>query len=1062
MKILWLALLLTLLPGTLRAKENMEMKTKITITPDRESCLYLPGETTVFTITVCQNGTPVKSGKLRVQIGQDGGPGNVSNQVFDLNSAGNPVRIRSKMEKPCFSLCQAWYENAYAEQSVYYRNQVQTDDVLAYNLVPDGQLNASVIAQPDDPPCPADFTSFWKDLLEKARKLPEDMRLEKLPQYCRADADFYKFSMNSFNGDRVHGFLGVPTGKGPFPIIALFPGKGPAAAEPFDCGWTSAGCITVMFNVHKYPIPSSPEESKKKMLEYAQSFGVTDYWRIGDKNRPETFHFYSVLPGFCRVLDHICSKYPWDKRRLVLEGSSQGGWMTLCLAALYRERVTAAYAGVPAVGFFSRRSGKKALNYPVPPYFEPNYFAPKITAPIMVSAGLRDTGCRANSISAMFTLIGSRDKTLETDNGVHMGSPLRFERKRAFVRRALGLDQQHPLRLSRQNNELTAVRGTMLRNYYLKKFQALDRKRDARLAKVKTKEDAAKYISEIREKLKNVFGPMPPVKPIAPQITGTLSTDKLLIDKVLFQSRPGYYVSALFYRPKEYRKKLPGVLFLCGHSAEGKQAKTYQRMPQSLALRGFGVLAVDPYGQGERQEHGGGAAAEHNRFGQRLAMLGEFFGTWRLHDALTALEYLKTRPEIDPARLGATGCSGGGTLTSYVNAFSDDLFMAAPVCSMTRMTSNLANEITGDCEQNPPRFRAEGLDEDDFLLAQAPRPILLGVQDNDFFDPRGTMKMYRSMRQFYGFSGKQDAVRYSLGKGDHSYSVFHQQEVGAFFAALTGAEAVGSDDDIRLFKEEELFCTPRGSVWELPGAKSTGEILAELLKQKKNDPGKLYGKLPARLDNSRIPVPTWQKGIQQYLPQLNVQVSRFIIRTEPDIETVLKTFGKNVNKCLPSAETAVIFLPATDGFREVDLRDYQTNRKNFMILEVRGSGESAPCQPGSDFEKLFNSIPPVCGRLLGEEFLHGQIFDILSVLKLLKNNGCREVTLIAEGAMCAAAEAAAERSSIPVRLKLRNPAVDRKTFLRDPKAELPQSHHLFEYSDRTILSAPQKNQNNQK
>ena len=1045
MKIIGFLLLASLLPGILCAKENTEMKHQITITPDRESYLYLPGEKTVFTISVLKNGTPVKSGKLKVLIGKDGGPGNVSIQTVDLASSGNPVRIESVMAKPCFSLCQAWYEDAYAEQSVYYRNQAQIDDVLAYNLVPGGQLKASVVIQPDDLPRPADFLVFWKDLLNKARQLPEDMQLEKLPQYCRADADFYKFSMNTLNGDRVSGFLGVPTGKGPFPVIALFPGKGPAAVEPIDCGWTAAGCITLMFNVHKYPIPATPEESKKKMLEYAQSFGVTDYWKIGSKERPETFHFYSVLPGFCRVLDYVCREFPWDKRRLVLEGSSQGGWMTLCLAALCKDRVTAAYAGVPAVGYFSRLPGKSQHNYPIPPYFEPNYFAPEITAPIMVSAGLRDVGCRADSISAMFTLIGSRDKTLETDNGEHMGSPLRYERKRVFVRRALGIGPQRPVRLSRQNNDLTAVRGNMLQNYYLKKFRALDRKRDARLAKVKTKEDAEKYISEIREKLKNTFGPMPPVQPIAPQITGTLSTDKLQIDKGLFQSRPGYYVSALFYRPKNTVKKLPGVLFLCGHSTEGKQAKTYQRVPQSLALRGFGVLAVDPYGQGERREHGGGAAAEHNRFGQRLALLGEFFGTWRLHDALTALEYLKARPEIDSARLGVTGCSGGGTLTSYVNAFSQDLIMAAPVCSMTRMTANLENEVTGDCEQNPPRFRAAGLDEDDFLLAQAPRPILFGVQDNDFFDPRGTMKMYRSLQKFYALSGKKDSVKWSLGKGEHAYSVFHQQEVGAFFAAQTGAEAVGSDDDIRIFKEEELFCTPTGSVWKLPGAKSSTEILAELLKQKKNDPGKSYGKLPAGLDFARIPVPSWRKGIHQYQAKINLPVSRFIIRTEPDIEVVLKTFGSNIQKCLPTGETAVIFLPESDGLGEVDLRDYYANQQNFMLLEVRGCGESAPCQPGSDFERLFNSMFPACGRLIGEEFLHGQIFDILAVLKLLKANGCREVTLIAEGAMCAAAEAAAVRSAIPVRLKLRNPSVSRKTFLLNPRAELPLSHHIFEY-----------------
>ena len=181
MKVIKLILLLFLSSGIAWAGEKMNMKHEITITPDRENYLYLPGETAAFTISVLKNGKPVNSGKLRVLIGQDGGPGNVSEQVIDLDSAGNPVCIRSKMNKPCFSLCQVWYEEAYGEQSVYYRNQTHIDDVLAYNQVPDGQLNASVIAQPADPPRPADFMSFWKKTLQKARQLPEDMRLEKLP-----------------------------------------------------------------------------------------------------------------------------------------------------------------------------------------------------------------------------------------------------------------------------------------------------------------------------------------------------------------------------------------------------------------------------------------------------------------------------------------------------------------------------------------------------------------------------------------------------------------------------------------------------------------------------------------------------------------------------------------------------------------------------------------------------------------------------------------------------------------------------------------------------------------
>ena len=111
---------------------------------------------------------------------------------------------------------------------------------------------------------------------------------------------------------------------------------------------------------------------------------------------------------------------------------------------------------------------------------------------------------------------------------------------------------------------------------------------------------------------------------------------------------------------------------------------------------------------------------------------------------------------------------------------------------------------------------------------------------------------------------------------------------------------------------------------------------------------------------------------------------------------------------------------------------------------MRGCGESRPCQVESDLSCLFGSLYPAYGRMLGETFLHGQIRDVIAVLKLLKNHGCREVVLIAEGAMCAVAEAAAERSPVTLRLKLRNPSMGRKKFLLDPKAVLPPAHCLFE------------------
>ena len=115
-------------------------------------------------------------------------------------------------------------------------------------------------------------------------------------------------------------------------------------------------------------------------------------------------------------------------------------------------------------------------------------------------------------------------------------------------------------------NELIAVRGSMLYDHYLRRSAAADRKRARRLAGIRTAADAAAYIAEIREKLHLSFGEIPPIRPISPQVTGTLETAKLRIDKVVFQSRPGFFVTALFYRGKNIDSPVPGILFLCGHN----------------------------------------------------------------------------------------------------------------------------------------------------------------------------------------------------------------------------------------------------------------------------------------------------------------------------------------------------------------------------------------------------------------------------------------------------------------------------------------------------------------
>ena len=590
-------------------------------------------------------------------------------------------------------------------------------------------------------------------------------------------------------------------------------------------------------------------------------------------------------------------------------------------------------------------------------------------------------------------------------------------------------------------NDLTAIRGSMLANRFLAVYKEIDRKRARRLRTVKTRADAEKYIEEVKSKLRLSFGPVPPVRVIGPRVTGQVETGKLLIEKILFQSRPGWYVSALFYRPKTYSGKLPGVLFLCGHNTDGKFARTYQRVPQSLALRGFGVLIPDPYGQGERQEGELGCTIAHNAFGYRLGLLGEFLGTWRVHDALTALEYLKSRPEINSKKLCVTGCSGGGTLTSYVAAFASDPLIAAPVCSMTRMTCNLEREICGDCEQEPPRFRALELDENDLLIAAAPRPILYGVQDNDFFSVEGTRAMCREMKKFYTVFGREDQVRYCLGKGDHGYSETHQRAIGKFFAEMTEAKAAGTDKEIRIFPPEELFCTPRGSVWKLPGARDARAMLREIYRRNRQ-PEAARTCWQRFLPGKEMPVPPFSMGFQQYIEPTEMHGSRYQLRTEPGITITLKKIAsevKNYLRCTPEAEIAVA---ENDGVREYPgLRSVPG--KDAFVLEPRGTGESRPCSMESDLNIILPSLYNTSALMLGDSLLAEKVRDILSALALLKKHGLKKACLRGAGNAAVPAAVAALFSPVPVELAVEKVPGSLKDYLTDWTRTMPPDLLIF-------------------
>ena len=605
------------------------------------------------------------------------------------------------------------------------------------------------------------------------------------------------------------------------------------------------------------------------------------------------------------------------------------------------------------------------------------------------------------------------------------------------------------------------VYGSMVQDYYLQKVRAASEIRKQRLERITTRAEAEAYIEGVRIKLADSFGIMPERTPLNPQITGVLETDKLRIEKVIFFSRPGIPVTGLFYLPKSYRSgKLPGVLALCGHSGNAKAGETYQTVSQNLALKGYAVLMIDPIGQGERRqfvdvknakEVDGQPVIEHNMLGKQLLLTGDFFGSWRLWDGIRALDYLLSRPEVDSARIGVTGTSGGGTMTSFICGLDQRPTMAAPSCFITTLRHNVENEIPADAEQVPPRLLANGCDIADFLIAGAPRPVIILAQDNDFFDPRGAVEAFNDVRKIYTLLGIGDKVELHIGEGDHGYKSNHREAAVAFFNKYAQIQSDAKESpDIKIQDIAKTNCTPKGQVHYMPDQRGVFSCIREnattLGEQRKTITAeKLPSILRKYLGIKDIKEPEYRVLRCSVIAGEPLLVfNRIAVETEPGILAILKSRTGSLFFRIPAADKVCLYIPNLDTEQELAQSNLAVPGVSLYGLDVRGIGESRPlgCDQkeqnffrpyGADYFYASNAI------LLNESYLGGKVTDVLSTVKLLKKQGGKQIHLVGRGQGAIVAALAAVLSEDIDRITLYNAPLSWDSMVREQVVKWPLS-----------------------
>ena len=359
--------------------------------------------------------------------------------------------------------------------------------------------------------------------------------------------------------------------------------------------------------------------------------------------------------------------------------------------------------------------------------------------------------------------------------------------------------------------------------------------RSALLAGLKTAEDWDRHVALIKKSMAEWTGPLPERTPLRARITGRINRDKYTVEKVLFESRPNFLVSANLYIPGGYSDPRPAVLNVIGHSSAGKATEKVQRRAIAQARKGFVTLVVDCIGQGERQvedyaRFGKPPGNAHQIVGTQAFIAGTHVFNFMVWDVIRAVDFLVSRPEVDPKRIACTGCSGGGMMTTYVLAFEHRIAVAVPACNPCTWSHRVHADLSTDHEQVFFGAFAAGIDpRGDPLFCQVPKPLLINATSDDNLNPpSGVWELSTWLYKAYSAHGAPHKFQTSMVKAPHGYNKEQREVAYAWMLQWAGGDASDfREEDFAVEKEKDTWCTPEGNVYRQSDSREPHDLVLE-------------------------------------------------------------------------------------------------------------------------------------------------------------------------------------------------------------------------------------------
>ncbi|MCA9117534.1 MAG: prolyl oligopeptidase family serine peptidase, partial [Planctomycetaceae bacterium] len=519
----------------------------------------------------------------------------------------------------------------------------------------------------------------------------------------------------------------------------------------------------------------------------------------------------------------------------------------------------------------------------------------------------------------------------------------------------------------------------------------------------------------------------------------------------------------------KYPKPWPAVLVVCGHSSNGKAYDGYQRACGLLALNGVLALIIDPVCQGERyqlaQPDGkptiAGSTTGHSLIGLGSTLLGRNTARFEIRDGMRAIDYLQSRDDVDPKRIGCTGNSGGGTQTAYLMAIDQRIRCAAPSCYITSLQRLMETIGPQDAEQNIFGQLAFGMDHADYLLMRAPQPTLICCATQDYFDIGGAWNTFRYAKRLYSRMGYPAQVNLVENDDTHGFKKpLREAAVQWMVRWLRGEDRVIREPEMEVLTDQEAWCTPLGQVVLLAGERSVFDINAGYNRELASQREKLWAEGPTAELRIRIRNVIGTRTADE-LPEPKVEttdeaehdglrLTKIVLRPAEGI--VLPGLLVEPGEQKKANAGPVLYLAADGAASTVGengaVRQLVEQGHTVLALDVRGVGETAPeGKPWNSGQFGGGTKQQMLAYLLGHSMVGERTGDILTAAAWLRQHTKSQrsgVRVVATDHLCTPAlHAAFLEPELIGSAKLVRPLVSWTSIIETPvtKHQLPNMVH---------------------